>query len=342
MTTAKLLMTQAEADRDKPGWLAARIPLVTGSEIAKIVLGKWGGQFTLYHAKVNGIEQIDKGILKRGRRLEPDVVDELAEHTPWLGLLPGGLYANAARPWQAATLDRIGYDLTAATYEWSVAYAAAEGRDVPAWATVEDAPAGLDTWPVQLKTSATREGYGDDGTADLPVSYRAQALWEMDVWGADRVAVPVLFLPDWRLRVYWLERDRAAQRDINLMVREAEKFLRRVAERDEPEPGDQPEVTDTLRALHPDLDDAEVIIPRSLARRYVRAGRAKRKAEARLRGAQNEIRARMGRAQRAMAYDDAGELVKVCSRSISDSTVKTYVRHDDKINPGRWGRDQEG
>jgi putative phage-type endonuclease len=333
--TGVLVMAQAEIDRDRDAWLKARRELITGSEIAAVLgLSHWASPFSLYHAKIDGSgEADDKPAMARGRHLEPVIVDMFGAACPWLGLLDGGLYVNPARPWQAATFDRLAYDVQAADAEWFA-------EEI--WSRAEQLPAGVVSWPVQIKTSATRDGWGDDGGDGIPLPYRAQALWEMETWGADHVTVPALFMTEWRLRIYHLRRDEAAQTDIDLMVAEAERFLHRVAEGDEPDIDWTPATTSTLRKLHPDLTDEEVQVPVSLARRYQRARAAEAAAKQRVKQAQNELRARMGSAARAVATGPAGELVKVCSRSISDSQVRAHVRHDDKLNPGRWGRNQEG
>lgn len=311
--TARLLMTQAEIDADRDAWLARRRDGITGTEVAQLLgISPYGSPFSLYHAKIDGAETEDNDAMTRGRHLEPYLFDRFAGDHPWYHLLGGGLYSNTARPWQLATLDRIAADTQAGD--------------------------GAPLIPLEGKTWATRDGWGEPGTSEVPVHIRAQALWNLDTYGAEEILIPVLFMGPWRIDTYRLRRDDPdAESDIALMAEEAERFLHRIAERDEPDVDDRPATTDTLRRLHPSLEDRDVTVPRALARRYLRARLAKAAAEARLRQAQNELRARMGSAARAVARDDDGRITKVCSRSIGDPTIREHTRHYDKLNPGKWG-----
>jgi hypothetical protein len=73
--------------------------------------------------------------------------------------------------------------------------------------------------------------------------------------------------------------------------------------------------TSALRRQFTRYDDADVRIPASLARRYVRAGKAEKTAKQRRQQAGNEIRALLGNASRAVAKDADGSIRKVLTRS---------------------------
>lgn len=321
--TAKLLMSQDEIDADPGRWLDMRREGITGSEIAAVLgLSPYASPFSLYHAKLSGAETEDADAMMRGRYLEPYVVDRFAAEHPWFDLRPGGLYASAARPWMMATFDRLAMDTEAAA-------ALADG-----YLSAADTAC-----PVQIKTSGGAEGYGPDGSNQVPVHYRAQALWEMEVWQADVVLLPVLFMIPWQVRVYVLDRDAAAERDIEIMIDAAEAFMNRLAVGAPPEVDWHPATTATLRRLHPSLEDREVDIGVALALRYRQARARAQREERRLQGVQNLLRAAMGNAAVAVAPGPDGRMTRVASRSIGDYPVKAHTRHNDKLTPGRWRRD---
>lgn len=68
---------------------------------------------------------------------------------------------------------------------------------------------------VEAKTAATRTGWGEPGTDEIPVDYLLQAAHYLAVFGdlASVVDVPVLFHGN-RLEIYVVERDRAMERDL--------------------------------------------------------------------------------------------------------------------------------
>lgn len=328
-----LLMPADLVAADKAGWLARRTQGVTGTDIAAAMgLSAHAGPFSLYHAKRDGIETDDKPVMARGRILEPVIDDELHRRRPELSAVPAGLFTNSARPWTLATIDRLILDTDLAS-----------AGAAQAWANGDPAGFGWHGDAVSVgeyKTWATKDGWGDPPDGIMPVSVRAQAIWNGAVFGAALVRVVVLWMVPWEVGVFDLPMDRPdVQRDLRVMLDEGWRFHQRVLAGDEPDPDERPSTTETLRKLHPDLVDDEVILPRWLSLKYYRARAAKARAEARVKLAQNLIRHRMGNRARAMAWADTDRgrrLVKVCSRSIGDHPVKAHTRHDDKLNPGRW------
>ena len=159
-------------------WLEARRQGITASEIA-IVMGlapaEWPSAFSLYHQKLGDLPAAEDSLsLRVGRHFESLVCELFAERYPGLDVYGDGrmLYAHPGRPWQRATPDRLLYESP------RVLHLRAD-EDVVCTCIVSEPVAVL-----EAKTSATYDGWGDDGTDEIPVHYRCQALWQMDVMGA--------------------------------------------------------------------------------------------------------------------------------------------------------------
>ncbi len=213
--TGILIPTPAETD-----WLAARTKGVTASEIA-IVMGlapdDWGSPFGLYHQKLGNLPAADDTLsLRVGRHFESLVCELFAERHPEFALTGNGrtLYAHPDRPWQMATPDRL---LSETWFEPA-------DTDELVREVTGDPVATFDA-----KTSATYEGWGDDGSDEIPVYYRCQKLWQMDVEGVTAGYLACLFMHSRQLRVYELHMDADAEADLKLMREEAEMFLSRIA-----------------------------------------------------------------------------------------------------------------
>jgi putative phage-type endonuclease len=280
-----LVMEPEEIIANPREWLDLRRGGITASEIASVLSiapGEHGSPVKLYWDKILGQEDIDSDAMAYGRLVEPYVADRFAAAHPELDILPGGLHESSARPWQLATFDRL---------------AVTEAGELQ---------------PVQCKSAGSWEDWGDAGSDDIPVYYRAQALWEMDVAGADTAWVPCIGL-DRKIRIYRLDRDAEAEADIAVMVEAAEAFLRRVAEERPPPVDWTPATRRALNRVHAGLEDRTVTLSWTAARRYRRSVIALREAERRAGLQANRVRAAMGTAR--WAADPAGE--RVASRSLS-------------------------
>jgi len=283
-------------------WLAARTKGVTASEIA-IVMGlapdDWGSPFGLYHQKLGDLPAADDTLsLRVGRHFESLVCDLFAERHPEFTLTGDGrtLYAHPDRPWQMATPDRL------VSETWSVPAGTDElVREVTAPVATFDA-----------KTSATYEGWGDDGSDEMPVYYRCQKLWQMDVEGVTTGYLACLFMHSRTLRVYELHMDADAEHDLKLMREEAELFRSRIERRDEPEVDWRSATTDALKTLNPGLEQRDIAVGAQLAKSYRAAQRRYKEAEQRKELMTNRILQAIGTGRRAL--DPAGR--PVATRSV--------------------------
>ena len=93
--------------------------------------------------------------------------------------------------------------------------------------------------------------WGEDGTDEIPVHYRCQVLWQMDVMGVDTAFVACLFIQPWKTRVYELTMDDAATADLKLMREEARDFLDRIDLRDPPDVDWRPATASALKTPPP-------------------------------------------------------------------------------------------
>src|SRR5258708_218059 len=183
-------------------WLEARRKGITTSEIAVVMgLSPYSSPFALYHQKTGQLPgQEDSMAMALGRHLESFVARQFRERRPDLGLTGTGreLYAHPERPWELATPDRVLH----------------EGflrLDDGGWDFTDPVIAVL-----ECKTSGSYDGWGEDGSDVIPVHYRCQVLWQMDVLGVTTGFVACLFLHSRQLRVYELTMDGDAEHDLAL------------------------------------------------------------------------------------------------------------------------------
>lgn len=298
---ATLLLTNTQVEADRRGWLAARQPLVTASEIGVItglVPGHWGGPHSLYWSKKGSPEprrETDEQAL--GTYLEEWVARQFAKKHPGLVVGDGGLFVSDKVPWMGATFDRLAF---------------------PSWVQFPGPElADIAVAPVQCKTVGSLEDWGSDpAEGKIPAYIRAQALWEMEILGTDRVYVPMMYRPSGWTRTYLLERsDPDVREDIAWMMDEAASFRARLANDDPPPVDWRPSTTATLKRLHPDLADRDAVVTRRLADRYKAVQLARARLNIREGQVTNELREAMGDAARAVTSDPAtGETVKLCTR----------------------------
>jgi putative phage-type endonuclease len=301
--TARLVLP-ADAPRDE--WLEARRAGVTASEIAALLgISPYESPFDLYWKKTGEIpEDYDNDRLSLGRHLEPWLAERFAASHPELVLqAPVGLWCSLERPWQLVTPDGLVYDPNPSGM-------VAETR----------AGAPLAVW--EGKTSGTYEEWGETGTNEVPPYIAAQVLYQMDAIGVDVGYVSCLFLSTQQIRTYRLAWD---QDDVNLMRARAAEFWQQVQDGRPPEIDGHTATTLALKRLYPDVDEAEEAqVPDDLATRYRTACTAVKQAEARKAGVENEIRAAMGNAKRAITHDGQ----KVATRSV-------YERKGYEVKPAR-------
>jgi putative phage-type endonuclease len=321
MTTVELLAS-GEATPDNPRWHELRRAGVTASEIAAVMgLSKWNSPFSLYWQKVNGWATEDNEIMAAGRHLEATIADWwAAENADALGdppLMRAGLYAHPERTWQLATPDRKARFRLAGRM---VTHGILECK----WVAY--------SW----------DGWGEPGTDEVPVAYRCQALWQLDVMGVNEVHVAAL--GPGGFRSYLVRRDEA---DLKLMREAGEDFVRRLTEGDPPPLDSHTATLGALKRLHPEVGEGPVEVNPKLAEDYREARAARANAEGWVAAVEAQIRSALGsQYQRAVSNG-----LLVASRSIFETrridssrlreekpeiaAAYTTTTTVDKLTPGR-------
>ncbi len=341
--TAVELLAPGEATPDNPRWHELRRAGVTASEIAVVMgLSPYDSPFNLYWAKLNDWRWGGNEYTGVGTHLEDAIADWwMAERDPIENLQAqwAGLYAHPGRPWQLATPDRLLY-LSCAACGGRGMY----GPEDPDYtlACRECDLAGYVGDPLALLeckwVAQSWDGWGEEGTDQIPTYYRCQGLWQADTLGVDEVHFAVLGPTGFR--AYLVRRDERGEEDLRVMRGYALDFVRRLTEQDPPDLDSHSATVDALRKLHPSLGQGDVEVSVELAERYRIARLERDDAKARVALCEAEIRDALGSEfNRAVV----GKRL-VASRSIfertSDDEDELHALDDgfpitDRLNPGK-------
>ena len=316
MTTVELLPPGASRE----AWLAARMTGIGASEIAAVLgISPWESPFSLYWRKANRWETGDAEHLEAGRRAEAFIADWFADrYDPLenLAVRAAGIYQHPDRPWQLATPDRVIALNQCACAAW----------DEPGETLCSCLPDDPIVAVLECKHPYNWDGFGDDGTADIPVYYRAQLLWQMDVLGVDEGFLAAY--TGHQLRIYPLRRDEA---DLRVMRAAGAAFMDRLAAGDPPDVDEHTATLATLKRLHPSLVDGDVETDAQFAEGYRRARAAAKRAGALVARFEARARVQLGDKRRLMC---GGRLV--ASRSVYDrKPYEVGPSIVDRLNPGR-------
>ena len=272
-----------------PQWHAARANGIGGSEIAAVLgLSPYESRFSLWHRKKGLISPAEENpVMYWGTALEPVICAEFAKrHPEWIPH-DAPTYAAAGRPWQIANPDRLLYT---------------PGND-------SDEPDEL----LEAKTARDDAGWGEEGTDEIPVYYRAQCLWYLDVLGLQRCHVPVL-IGGSDYREYVVEYDPADA----LMQRQAgADFMRSLADDVRPDIDGHSATYQAVREIPEGLDPVDVEIPTALRDRFHTAQDAFWAAEDELTACKGLLLDEIGTGRRAVC-----ERERIATRTVRDG--KTY------------------
>ncbi|MFI8301511.1 YqaJ viral recombinase family protein [Streptomyces nigra] len=259
-----------------PEWHAARANGIGGSEIAAVVgLSPHESRFSLWHRKkglVGPVEESEE--MYWGKEHEPAICRRFARNHPELDVTPAPSYAHPDRPWQIANPDRhAGPDL------------------------------------LEAKTSRDAEGWGTEGTDEIPVHYRAQCLHYMDVTGARRCWVAVLIAGS-EYREYLVEYDADEAR----ILREAgARFMDDLARDNRPDIDGHSATYQAIREIPEGMDPVDVEINTALRDRFYAAQDAYWAAEDELTACKGELLDAIGTGQRAVC-----ERQRIATRTVRD------------------------
>lgn len=208
---------------ETPGWRAARADGLGGSEIAAVVgLNPWVSAFTLWHRKTGSVgDELENRGMSWGKRLEPVIAAKFAEEHPDFRVRRSGTWRSRARPWQIASPDRL------------VA-----------------CPKGPAILEVKTAHTANAHEWGPPGGDEIPVYYRCQVMWYLDVFGYRECFVAVL-IGGSDYREYTVRYDLP---DAYVLRTAAAQFLGSVREGQRPAIDASSSTYRTVRELHPEID----------------------------------------------------------------------------------------
>lgn len=282
-------------------WLEARRKMITASEISIVMgLSPYSSPYALFHRKTGVLPaEPDNDAMALGRHMESYVAEQFARRHPEFLVLGDGtaLFAHPGRPWMGATPDRLVHE------RWGF------GRD----------PLAV----LECKVDGGSEDWGEDGSDQIPVHYRCQVLFQMDVLGVTTGYLACLLWHRRQVRVYELTMDRDAWHDLVVMRGEAEMFLRRIEAGDPPDVDWRPATRDALKRLHPSLEDRDVYVTRQRAKWYRAACRNLKAAERNKQLHENRMRALLGSGRRVI---DSTTGEPVARRDVYDLPEKQITR----------------
>jgi putative phage-type endonuclease len=261
-------------------WHAARANGIGGSEIAAVLgLSPYESRFSLWHRKKGLIGPVEESEeMYWGKEHEPAICRRFARSHPELDVTPAPTYSHPDRPWQVANPDRH---------------------------------AGPDLF--EAKTARDAEGWGKEGTSEIPVHYRAQCMHYMDVTGARRCWVGVLIAGS-EYREYVVDYDDA---EAQLLRDAGARFMDDLARDIRPDIDGHSATYQAIREIPEGLDPVDVEISTLLRDRFYAAQDAFWTAEDELTACKGELLDAIGTGQRAVC-----ERQRVATRQVREG--RTY------------------
>lgn len=257
-----------------PEWHQQRAMGIGGSEVSTICgLNRWESAFTLWAKKTARIS----GELKQsepmywGSALESVIIAEFGKRNPQLEIETNPGTWHGQNIWEIANPDAVFKD--------------------------ENGEFGI----VEVKTAAYADDWnlpaeGVRGTAnDVPRYYLTQVQWYLRIMGFKRAVVVALFSGN-KYREFDVPADEFQQAADFALV---EQFWQNVQEDKQPDWDGSTSTYDSVRALHPDIDDSDVELG-PLGQAYVSALDALATAESATTMLKSMILDNMGQAKRGM------------------------------------------
>lgn len=284
--------------KTREGWLLRRRSGIGSSDAAAIV-GKspWRTPLHVYLDKLGQLDDSDSEPKKWGRRLEEVVAQAYAEETGAMVAMPrDDLIVDDTNPELFASLDRM---------------ALRSGDPVERI--------------LECKTSESDDGWGQEGTDDIPSHYLIQVQHQMMVTGF-RVADVAVLIGGNRLRVYSVR----MHADYCAMLRRIElDFWAKVVSRTPPAVDwEHPSSVELVKKMHPvtdgkcvELDDAAVL----LARECLLLGDDAKRIDAKRSRMRGELMCMMGDAQLATLPDGTRFVRKQVHRPLYVARATAYT-----------------
>jgi putative phage-type endonuclease len=271
-------------------WHAARANGIGGSEIAAVLgLSPYESRFSLWHRKKGLICPVEESEeMYWGKVHEPGICARFAAEHPDTHLTASPTVAAVDRPWQIANPDRL---------------ICAPGTHIP-HAILE------------AKTSRDAEGWGEQGTAQIPVHYRAQCLHYMDVIGVRRCHVAVLCAGS-EYREYVVDYD---ETEAQLLRDAGARFMDDLARGVRPDIDGHSATYQAIREIPEGLDPIDIEITTELRDRFHAAQDAAWAAEDELTACKGELLDAIGTGQRAVC-----ERARVATRTVRNGSTYSLM-----------------
>jgi putative phage-type endonuclease len=207
-------------EAQSPEWHELRATGIGGSDIAAICkTSPWTSPFALWAKKTGRIEDTvgASEAAEWGNILEPVILDQFEKRSGYKIHRNVGTWAHKDRPWQLANPDAIWED-------------------------------GGKFGIVEVKTSR----YEDDWANGVPEYYRTQVLWYAQTFGFDTPIFVVALFAGSKYKTYEITPD-SFEQETNLA--EVEKFRKYLETDTQPDFDGATSTYETVRALHPDIED---------------------------------------------------------------------------------------
>jgi len=225
-----------------PEWHAARAGKMSGSRIAAAAgLSPWESPFSLWHRMAGNIGELEETrFMHWGSVLEPTIINEFERLHPEFRVVRNpGTWLNIAEPWMLANPDAL------------------LGHPVQR----RRRPDGV----LEIKTSGHSDGWGEEGTDEIPLHYYCQVLWYLHVLGLKWAIVAVL-IGGSDYREYIVNYDADSMAELIIVGRE---FMTSLENDIAPDIDGATATLDTIKERHPDIDGTTVDVPDELGWRLV-------------------------------------------------------------------------
>lgn len=223
---------------------------MSASKIAAVLgLSPYESRFSLWHRMAGQVPaEPDSDLLRRGHYLEPAIAAWFADQHPEFVVNPAGTFVSPHDDDFTATPDRLLHRPLMRV----------DGAEF----YVRE-PLAL----LECKSAADTDEWGEPGTDQVPVGYRAQVMWQMDCAGIDvcHIAVLTAYLEFVEYVVHY-DADEAA-----FLRAEGRAFLDSLPTGPKPTRPDLDAHTATyqaVRQLHPDIEDVDVELDPALAKDF--------------------------------------------------------------------------
>jgi putative phage-type endonuclease len=230
-----------------PEWHAAREHGLGGSEVAALLgLSPWESRFALWHRKAGLIGPVEESeVMDAGKRLEPAIVQKFRDNHPEWRVGGQATFRHHERRWQIGNPDGLIYT---------------DPQDYLDL-TKTSAPQML----LEAKYALYDDHWGEPGTDEIPIWYRCQVQWYLDVFSLDTCYVEVFIGSQGQFREYIVKADPTDQRALR---EAAAEFLADVERDVRPDIDAHDQTYAAIRELHPLIDPVKVEVPAKVAEAF--------------------------------------------------------------------------